>query len=188
MAEPLDYRAKLNSKGMDGTGVTTAHAKTMSRRLGGHTLLIVEVEHARLITDADGAHQVQLAVTTCEPVPEHLEETVRRFQRALYMTRPDVQGQAVLSGTADGESPDEAAAGLDAVVQTGEDGEPAGVWDGNPEEPLDGSEERRLAAVPDPPADGEDACAFPGCARVEHEDGDHMTADGAVIDPEAVEQ
>lgn len=131
MSDPLDYTARIKAKGLDSTGVTEDHAKRMSNNLGGHTLLIIEVKHDRLIVNDDGTRQVQLGILTCEPVPAEQEEAVRGFQRALYRQRPDIAGQAVLRGDGEGEEPsvEDAAAGLTAATED--------IWDGDTEGPLD---------------------------------------------------
>lgn len=136
MAENRKYTAHINKKGLDSTGVTEEHASKMASALGGHTMLIVEARHVTVTTDAEGKQSVALALTNVEPVPAHLEDRVREFQRALYRQRPDQDGQQVLRGTADGPSVDDAAAGLDAALERDEDGNVVGIWDGNPDGPL----------------------------------------------------
>lgn len=196
MADPIDYKARIKAKGTDGTGITREHAKRMANTQGSHTMLIVDVEHARLIIEEDGSKQIQLSITSAEVVPAEQEETVRRFQRAIYLQRPDVAGQAVLSGTADGESPEDAAGGLLAAVETDEAGEVTGMWNGDPDAPLTDSGTqietttsvtsvtRGLSAVPDQ-ADGstpvETACPFPECGRQEDHDGPHRDRAGHVL-------
>lgn len=164
MAENRKHTAHINRKGLDATGVTEDHARQMASHLGGHTMLVVEARHHAVLTDAEGKQSVVLVLTNVEPVPAHLEDRVREFQRALYRQRPDQQGQAVLTGTADETSPDDAAAGLDAVIERNDDGEVAGVWDGNTDAPL--------PSVPD-------ACDFPGCFLSAEHDGDHSDSEAA---------
>lgn len=193
MADPIDYKARIKAKGTDGTGITREHAKRMANTQGSHTMLIVDVEHARLIIEEDGSKQIQLSITSAEVVPVEQEETVRSFQRAIYLQRPDVAGQAVLSGTSDGESPEDAAGGLLAAVETDEDGQMTGMWNGDPDAPLGDSGEQPgtsvnvtsgLSAVPDQP-DGstpvETACPFPECGRQEDHDGPHRDRAGHVL-------
>lgn len=167
MAEKRKHTAHINRKGLDATGVTEDHARAMASNLGGHTMLIVEARHHAVLTDAEGKQAVVLVLTNVEPVPAHLEDRVREFQRALYRQRPDQQGQAVLKGTAEGPSADDAAAGLDAAVERDDEGNVTGVWDGSTDAPL--------AAVPDPA----DECAFPGCTLDQGHDGDHDTSAGS---------
>lgn len=158
MPDPLTYTARIKAKGLDNTGVTEAHARAMSKRLGSHTLLIVEVEHDTLVSHVDGQRTVQLAIKTAEPVPAAQEDAVRRFMQALYRQRPEVEGQAVLAGTAgDEQSVEDAAAGITAATED--------IWDGDTESPL--------TSVPD-------VCDFPGCFLPGGHDGDHQEteADG----------
>jgi hypothetical protein len=183
MAEPMEYRARLKAKGLDGTGVTREHAKRMSRALGNHTILLIDAKHARLVTDDDGSHQVQLEAISVEPVPAEHEEAVRRVMRAIYLTRPDVAGQSVLQGTSDGETPADAISALGAIVETDDAGEVTGVWDGDPDEPITAEDDEPEAAL-----DPLSGCAFPNCARVDGHDGDHETFGGQKIDPDAVDQ
>lgn len=165
MTESRKHTAHINRKGLDATGVTEDHARAMASHLGGHTMLIVEARHHAVLTDAEGKQSVVLVLTNVEPVPAHLEDRVRDFQRALYRQRPDQEGQAVLRGTADETSPDDAAAGLDAVVERDAEGNVTGVWDGDMDAPL--------AAVPDTTDEDDDPCAFPGCILPQGHDGDH---------------
>lgn len=185
MSDPLDYSAKIKAKGLDNTGVTQAHAKDMAKKLGKRTLLIVEVEHDRLVTDADGHHQVVLGIAAVEPVPSAQEETVRRFMRALYMTRPEVAGQATLKGTYDEETPEQAAAGLAAAVETDDSGEVTGVWDGDPDKPLtpapeDAGDDGGSPGSDEQTAEGSE-CPYPECKRQEGHGGPHRDGDGHVL-------
>lgn len=150
--DPLDYAARIKAKGLDNTGVTEAHAKHMAKRLNGHTLLLVEVVHDTLVTHADGRNVVQLAVTSVEPVPAEQEDAVRRLMQALYRRRPEVEGQAVLTGTSgDEQSVEDAAAGVTAAMED--------IWDGDTDAPLTGEDVT--------------LCPLPGCALPEGHDGDH---------------
>lgn len=162
MTEQLKYRAKINSKGLDNTGVTEDHARSMASRLGSHHLFIVEGKAAKLVIDDDGNQQVAIVLTGVEPVPAEQEDTVREFMRALYRTRPEVQGQEVLKGTSDGPSVADAASALSAHVERNEDGEATGIWDGTTDGPL-----------PDLPDDAypEDAQEIPAADEPEGSDG-----------------
>lgn len=186
MTEPLKYAAKMAAKGLDTTGVTEDHARAMVSRLmsgsAGHYLFVVEGKAAKVITDSEGNQQVVLTLTQVEPVPYEQEETVREFMRALYRSRPDQQGQAVLRGTDDGPTVADAAAGLSAQVERDETGEVTGVWDGSMDGPLPDlppeSYDADATTLPD-----QDTCGFPGCTLLEEHDGDHdvppVTDDGS---------
>lgn len=171
MTDPLNYKARLNARGLDNTGVTQDIAKAMGNALGRHTVLIVDVKHARLITDDDGTRQVVLKVDTVEPVPAAHEDTVREFMRALYRTRPEVEGQAVLRGV-DGDemSPADAAAAMTAATEDMGTGATDGEWDGSTDGPLTSSDEA--------------GCPFPGCFQPAEHDGDHADAFGAALPDE----
>ena len=136
MAEQRKYTAHINRKGLDSTGVTEEHARRMASSLGSHTMLIVEAAHHAVLTDAEGKQSVVLRLSNVEPVPAHLEDRVREFQRALYRTRPEQEGQTVLTGSAEGPTVDEAAESIDATLERDADGNIIGVWDGNTDGPL----------------------------------------------------
>jgi hypothetical protein len=183
-SEPHEYRARIKAKGADGTGITREHAKHMALNQGKHTLLIVEVEHDRLVKEVDGSQQINLAITSVEPVPAEQEDTVRRFMRALYMTRPEVAGQSTLQGTAEEETPEQAAAALDAAVTTDDTGEVSGVWDGDPDSPLPEAPAAGLSAVPDE-EDRPETCPFPECKQDAGHDGPHRDGAGHIIGSDA---
>lgn len=135
-AEKLKYRAKINAKGLDTTGVTEEHARSMAANLGSHHLFVVEGRAVTVVTDEEGNQQVAVVLTQVELVPRAQEDVVREFIRALYRSRPEQRGQEALTGVLEGPTVTEAAAALSAQVERDEDGEPAGVWDGNPDAPL----------------------------------------------------
>lgn len=170
MTDQLKYRAKINAKGLDTTGVTEDHARKMAAHLGSHHLFVVEARAATVLTDEEGNQQVALVLTQVEPVPDAQEDTVREFLRALYRQRPDQQGQAVLTGTMDGPSVADAAGALSAQVERGEDGEVEGVWDGSMDGPLPEVPESSYGedAVPIP-----EPCPAPDCVLPQDHDGDH---------------
>lgn len=163
--EKRKYTAHINRKGLDATGVTEDHVRGMAARLGQSTMLIVEAKHLTATNDAEGNVVLALALQGVEPVPAEHDEMVRRFQRGLYMQRPEQQGQAVLAGTASDQEADvaSAAAALDAVVERDESGAVTGVWDGNTDGPL--------VAVPSV------YCPTPGCGQDDGHDGDHDEPD-----------
>lgn len=178
MAEHKQFTAKIRSKGLDSTGVTEDHARNMAVSLGRHTLAIVDLTHTTTTTDADGHTQVALVIDQCEPVPAHLEERVREFQRALYRTRPEVAGQAALTGVADGPTPEEALSDVDATVVRDDSNVIQGVWDGNTDTPIaeatQDALDTALAADEDVNVAG---CPFPDCVAAEGHEDDHY--DGA---------
>lgn len=168
MTDSLKYRAKINAKGLDTTGVTEDHARRMAATLGSHHVFVVEARAATVLTDEEGNQQVALVLTQVEPVPAKQEDAVREFLRALYRQRPEIAGQDVLKGTSDGPTVEDTASQLAALVERDDNDEPTGIWDGDTSAPL--------AAVPD--AKPDDGCPFPGCARVSEHRGKHQDADG----------
>lgn len=172
MAEQRKFNAKVKGKGTDNTGYTEDHARAAAASLGGHTLAIVDLRAHTKVTDEDGNETVMLAIDQLEPVPPSMEDDVRELMRALYRQRPEVQGQEVLKGTADGPNPEDALGQTMSHVERGEDGEPDGIWDGNPDsEPPAG-----LSAVPDQGPEFE-GCDFPDCSLEAEHEGDHAGAD-----------
>lgn len=149
MADPKKYTAHINRKGLDTTGVTEDHVRSMVSRLGNSTMLVVEAKHEAFSTDAEGNISLTLVLTNVEPVPAgDLEDRVREFQRALYRQRPEVQGQEVLKGANDGPTMEQAADALNPEV-----------WDGDVDAPLAGPEFA--------------GCDFPGCTLEAEHEGDH---------------
>lgn len=168
MSEARKFNAKIKGKGTDTTGYTEDHARAAAASLGGHTLAIVDLRAHTKQIDEDGNETVMLAIDQLEPVPEHMEEQVRELMRALYRQRPEVMGQDVLKGTADGPSPDDALTqAMSGIERDEETGEPVGVWDGNPDSPAS-----PLSAVPD--EQDQEGCDFPGCMRPAEHPGDHQ--------------
>jgi hypothetical protein len=135
----VQFTGKINAKKLAATGITEDHLAGMANRLGGTTLAIVELHHENKTIDENGDTQVTLLINLCEPVPDHLDDTVRDLMRALYRTRPDVAGQAALTGTDDGPTPEDAGAAVGAQIERDDEGNPVGVWTGDDEhgKPID---------------------------------------------------
>lgn len=178
----MTHTAKIRAKGLDATGVTEDIARSMSARLGAHTLMIVEVNHSAVTTTDDGDTQVALNITTCEPVPVELEDTVRDLQRALYRQRPEVAGQIAMTGVGDGPNPEEAATAVNAHIERDESGEVSGVWSGDDDQSVTAGKGTALSSVPPIEDDGtpDVVCDFPGCFKAQEHDGEH----GIPGDPE----
>ena len=162
-----DTTGRIRAKALDTTGMTEAMlVKDWSGGAGRTRMAVVELRTVEPHgPNLDGKKRIDYVIESIEPVPPAHEERVREFQRGLFLARPEVEGQAVLSGTA-GEASDAldaAAADLDAAVERDAEGNVTGVWDGDMDAPL--------AAVPDAP--DEDPCAFPGCILPQGHDGDH---------------
>jgi hypothetical protein len=141
-SDKMKHRAKINAKGLDTTGVTEDHARhlAVSHEKGKpiHSLFIVEGKTAKVEIDDEGNRLLKINLTQVEPVPAAQEDTVREFMRALWRQRPEQQGQAVLDGTAGtGSSVEDTEAALGAQIERDADGKPIGIWDGDPDAPLD---------------------------------------------------
>ena len=154
-----DTTGRIRAKALDTTGITEAMLEHDWAGGAGRTrMAVVELRTVEPHgPNLDGKKRIDYVVESIEPVPAEHEDTVRRFQRGLYLARPDNEGQATLKGTA-GENADElaaAAADLNAAVEVGEDGEVKGVWDGSTEGPLT------------------DPCPHPDCILPAEHDGDH---------------
>jgi hypothetical protein len=163
-----DTTGRIRAKALDTTGMTEAMLdKDWSSGAGRTRMAVVELRTVEPHgPNLDGKKRIDYVIESIEPVPAAHEDRVREFQRGLFLARPEVEGQAVLSGTA-GESSDAletAAAGLDAAVERDDDGQVTGIWDGDPEAPLTG-----------PSAD---RCDFPGCFLPAEHDGDHEPTEG----------
>lgn len=153
MAEKRKFNSKLNSKGLENF-VSEDQAREMCTHQGRSYVFIVQAHAGPKLVAEDASEAVNLIIDTAELVPVAHEERVRTFQRALYLSRPDQYGQEAFEGAAPGERDVEsAAADVAALVQTGADGEPVGIWDGTDEQ-------------------GE-TCDYPGCTLPAEHDGDH---------------
>lgn len=173
MSDKRKFNAHINRKGLDATGITEDHIRGMGSRLGQSTMLIVEAKHLSVTTDAEGTVVLALALQSVEPVPAEHDEMVRQFQRGLYLSRPEQEGQAVLGGTAgkNAEDLNGAAAALGAAVEKDENGAVTGIWDGDTDGPL--------TAVPEGPF-----CPAKGCGLPEDHDGDHDPVEPDEDEPE----
>lgn len=178
MADTKKFTAKIRSKGLDSTGVTEELARNMAVSLGSHTLAIVDLAHATTTTDADGHTQVALVIDQCEPVPAHLEDRLREFQRALYRQRPEVMGQAALRGVDDGPTPDAALDGVTATIERDDSNVITGIWDGNPDTPLTDDADALQEAIEADDGEPRIECPFPDCALTEDHAGDHADRAG----------
>lgn len=136
MADKRKYNAKLNAKGLENV-LTEQQAGQFARNQGSHGFFIIEAHAGPKMVDEDGSETVNMIPDQVEFVPAEQEDRVRRFQRALYLARPDQFGQEAF----DGATPDEprvadTAAELDAAVETDDAGEVTGTWQGDPAAPL----------------------------------------------------
>lgn len=132
MAEKRDYNVSLNSKGLEAS-VSEDQARRICNTQGQHSLFLIDAHHGPYVTNEDGTIKMNLIIDGAELVPVEHEDRVRRFMRALYLARPDQFGQQAFETDEDGPTVDDAAAQVDALVETDEDGTVLGVWD--PESP-----------------------------------------------------
>ena len=155
-----DTTGRIRAKALDTTGMTEAMLeKDWAGGAGRTRMAVVELRSVEPHgPNLDGKKRIDYVIESIEPVPAAHEGRVREFQRGLFLARPEVEGQAVLSGTA-GESSDAldaAAAGLDAAVERDDDGKVVGIWDGSTDGPLAGG-----------------GCDYPTCDLDAEHDGDH---------------
>jgi hypothetical protein len=163
MTEKRDYNAKMNAKGLEKS-VSEEQARHMALHQGSTYLFIVQAHAGPKVVNEDGSEVVSLIPDLVELVPEDHAERIRRFQRALYMARPDQFGQEAFDGGTNEPDLAATAADVDAVVETDDAGEPTGIWD---------------------PASAE-TCDYPGCTLAPEHDGDHAPAEAAADEDNVV--
>lgn len=128
MAEKRDFNAKMNAKGLD-KAVSEEQARHMAHHQGSTYLFIVQAHAGPKVVNEDGSEVVSLIPDLVELVPAEHEERLRRYQRALYLARPDQFGQEAFEEVGKNEpTVDDTAAEVDALVETDEAGEPSGIW------------------------------------------------------------
>lgn len=169
-----DTTGKIRAKALDTTGITEAMLeKDWSHGAGRTRMALVELRSVEPHgPNLDGKKRIDYVIEGIEPIPQEHEERFREVQRGLYLRRPEQEGQAVLSGTADQDAGQLGSAidAATAIVERDDDGKPVGIWDGDPDAPL-GATPPGLSAVPEPPAGG--YCPFPGCGQEDGHDGEH---------------
>jgi len=154
MAEKRDFNAKMNAKGLE-KAVSEEQARHMAHHQGATYLFIVQAHAGPKVVNEDGSEVVSLIPDLVELVPADHEERLRRYQRALYLARPDQFGQEAFEEVGKDEpSVDSAAADVEALVETDDKGQPTGIW-----EPEGGA-----------------LCPAPDCDLEEGHDGDHRIA------------
>lgn len=195
-----DTTGRIRAKALDQTGITEPMLeRDWGTGAGRVRLAIVELRTVEPHgPNLDGKRRIDYVIELIEPVPDAQEETVREFMRAVYRTRPEVEGQEALSGTGDtGPSVADAADALGAQIARDEDGIITGVWDGDLDAPLTPPEyeqptiaevadevaakrkrgskaaaaEAPAVEAPEPPEGG--YCPFPGCDLELDHGGDH---------------
>lgn len=169
-----DTTGKIRQKALDQTGMTEALLESdWSQGAGRVRLALVELRTVEPHgPNLDGKRRIDYVIELIEPVPEAQEAAVRDFMSAVYRSRPDREGQAVLTGADDGApTVADTAAALDAQIERDDDGIVKGVWDGDLDAPLTSEPAAPLSAVPDPPEGG--YCPFPGCDLENEHEGDH---------------
>lgn len=159
MVDKRRYNAKINAKGLEKV-LTEEQAGQFCRNQGTGGLFIVRAHAGPKVVDEDGSETVNLIPDEVEFVPATHEDLVARFQRALYLARPDQFGQEAFEGATSGEPKvADTARELDAAVETDAEGEPTGVWTGDPEAPLPGD---AADAAADPEGKGDDGLGDDG--------------------------
>lgn len=192
-----DTTGRIRAKALDQTGITEPMLeRDWGTGAGRVRLAIVELRTVEPHgPNLDGKRRIDYVIELIEPVPDAQEETVREFMRAVYRTRPEVEGQEALSGTGDtGPSVADAADALGAQIARDDDGIITGVWNGDLDAPLTPPEDeqptvgavvdevkqkrgRKAAAakpaVEPPPVPEGGYCPFPGCGQANEHDGEH---------------
>lgn len=163
MADKRNYNAKMNAKGLEQS-VSEEQARHMALHQGATYLFIVQAHAGPKVVNEDGSEAVSLIPDLVELVPSEHAERIRKFQRALYLTRPDQFGQAAFEEATPGERDvDAIGADVEAVVETDESGEPTGIWSPDDDEP--GPEDPEAledeSSEPEPEGDGQ-VVAFSG--------------------------
>lgn len=169
-----DTTGRIRAKALDTTGMTEEMLQKDWRHGAGKTrMAVVELRTVEPHgPNLDGKRRIDYVIESIEPVPGEHENTVREFQRGLFLSRPEQEGQATLAGTA-GENADALASavnGVAAAVERDEDGKVVGIWDGSTDGPLEDPAE--VPEVPEGPF-----CTYPGCGLEDEHDGDHDTPD-----------
>ena len=99
-----ETHAKIQSKGLDGTGITEDLAAELFHQVGHHFMAVVELQVAdKRGPNLKGKRAVDLVITRIEPAPdqmttEHVRELARAFhyERALDGDQPlPVDGQGI---------------------------------------------------------------------------------------------
>lgn len=151
MGEQQDYTAKVNSKGLQGTGFTEQVAARYFNTVGSEVMAVVRLRAVKVITDDAGKHTVQFAIVGAEPAQTtRMEDHLRDVERALYRQRPEVIGQETLKGVTSGPNADQVVADGEALLVRDDDGTVSGVWDGSMDDE-DTAEEEGEGDEPDRP-------------------------------------
>lgn len=171
MAEKRSFNVGLNRKGLEAF-VSEEQARHMVTTPGAHSVFIIEAHHGPYLTNEDGSITMSLIIDQVELIPDEQEDLVRRYQRALYLQRPDAYGQEAFDGATEGEPRvEDTARELESAVEKDEAGNVIGIWDGDPVEPTD-------STVPQPEdtptTEAAVKCPAPGCILPEEHDGDHI--------------
>lgn len=168
-----DYHAKINAKGCDKTGLTEDLAAQLYNGGRSHLIAIVELHPTREHNDRDtGTRTIDLTIQSIEPVVDGdlngtLEDHVRDIVRALYRNRKLAEGSQELPFEDDGPEPkvQDILQQGSALLETGEDGEPA-LWNGDTsdeaEQPTDDEPLADDVADEDEQADAGTVLAFSG--------------------------
>lgn len=135
-----DTTGRIRAKALDTTGFTEpmlekAHAAGAGRTVMALVELRTVEPHGPNI---EGKKRIDYVIESIEPVPVALEDRIRDLQRGLFLQRPEQEGQATIQGTAGDNEADlsTAADAVAAVVERDDEGNPIGVWTGDPEAPL----------------------------------------------------
>lgn len=113
-----DTYAKIQSKGLDATGVTEAVATELFNKVGSHMMAVVDLQVVdKAGPNLKGKRSVVLVIDSIEPAPnEQVAEHLRELTRSFYYERQLANGQApTLPLAGESSEPD-----LEAVVNAGQ--------------------------------------------------------------------
>lgn len=143
-----DYTAKISERGCDKTGITEELIAQCYNGGRGELVAIVNLKPAREHRDlGTGNKKLDFVITEIEPViatngdiERQLAEHIRTITAALYRNRAIADGELPFDGEDSNEPtvPEVLAAGA-ALIETDEDGQPAGIWDGDKTRELEDS-------------------------------------------------
>ena len=91
-----DTSAKINAKGLDGTGITETMASELFHKVGTHLMAVVDLQVVdRKGPNLKGKRGVEFVIGTIEPAPnETVAEHLRELTRSFHYERQLAGGQA----------------------------------------------------------------------------------------------
>ncbi|MBA2952140.1 hypothetical protein GON03_19175 [Nocardioides sp. MAH-18] len=133
-----DTQATINSKGLDGTGITEDIAAELFHKVGTHVMAIVDLQVVdKHGPSVKGKRKVTLVIDGIEPaLDDTLAEHLRELQRTVYLNRKHADGQLAIDQELTGDEPT-----VEGVVAAGAAHRP------HPFLPVDASEDNPICDV-----------------------------------------